>query len=232
MAELIDKSRGMATEKSKRFGIVGNTMANGAGAGGGFGLNAASVTKVTHFAGKGGKTLDVPEIISKAWTSVLDDAQPATFIICKYSSCGKKLELTTTGTGGLKDFRAALPESEVAWCGLKCFGVDNRGSVLCKRPKYLFVQYSPSTASTMKRAKMGTHKGAVKEGITNCHMDVTVEDSVGDLDTAELVKKLQAATGAHKPNGYEFDAGEFIADDFYGLGIGANCRAETATSVK
>jgi hypothetical protein len=30
---------------------------------------------------------------------------------------------------------------------------------------------------------------------------------VEDLDENEIVKRLQAATGAHKPNGYEFEPG-------------------------
>ena len=32
-------------------------------------------------------------------------------------------------------------------------------------------------------------------------------DTVEDITEDDLVKRLQAATGAHKPNGYEFEPG-------------------------
>ena len=47
----------------------------------------------------------------------------------------------------------------------------------------------------------------MKTAITGTHMDIACE-TVADLDEQNLIKKLQAATGAHKPNGYEFDQGE------------------------
>jgi len=58
-------------------------------------------------------------------------------------------------------------------------------------------------------------------------MDVVVE-SLADLDEQALIQKLTAAAGAHKPNGYEFDPGNFLEADFYGLGIGKDCKAETS----
>ena len=88
----------------------------------------------------------------------------------------------------------------------------------------------PAAASTIKKAKMATHKGAVKDAVKGAHLDQSVEDKTVDLAEETLVKKLQAATGAHKPNGYEFEEGKFIPDDYYGLGIGSNCKAETATA--
>ena len=83
----------------------------------------------------------------------------------------------------------------------------------------------PPGASVMKKAKMGTHKGAVKEALHSAHLDLTVEDKAEDLVEAELCKKLQAATGAHKPNGYEFEKDVFVASDYYGLGIGKDCKS-------
>jgi len=108
--------------------------------------------------------------------------------------------------------------------GFKCLAVDDRGNVVCKRPKFVFVQSMPTNASAIKKGKMATHKGAVKEALKGAHLDVSVEDAAFDLAEEVLVKKLQAATGAHKPNGYEFVDGTFISDDYYGLGIGSNCK--------
>ena len=265
MSEMMDKalkSQAEAEGKSKKLGLVANTMSSGSGAGGGFGLNAPGAgPKVTHFAGGGGgrKTLDVPPDIATAWNKVLDDEQPETFLLATYSANGKALEMKCVGTGGLADFKSNLEDAAVMWGGFKCLGVDNRGSVVCKRPKFIFVQraagrctatstratsrtrafdarertatrnhprrYMPPGASVMKKAKMGTHKGAVKEALHSAHLDLTVEDKAEDLVEAELCKKLQAATGAHKPNGYEFEKDVFVADDFYGLGIGKDCKS-------
>jgi len=234
MSEVIAKaseSRKAAEGKSLKLGIVENTAAYGAGAGGGFGLNAPGAgPKVQHFAGGGKKTLEVPQAIVDAWCQVLDDDKPETFVVASYTANGKSLELATVGTGGLADFKAALPDASVAWGGFKCLAVDDRGNVVCKRPKFVFVQYAPSGASTLKKAKMGPHKGAVKAAITGAHLDVTVEDADVDLADQALVEKLQAATGAHKPNGYEFEKDVFVTADYYGLGVGKNCKAESSTA--
>jgi len=237
MSEVMNKaaaSQEAASAKTKKFGIVENTAAYGAGAGGGFGLNAPGAgPKVKHFAGGAGgggrKTLEVPDDISDAWKKVLDDDKPETFLVATYTANGKGLDLTTVGTGGLGDFKAALPDDQCAWGGFKCLAVDDRGNVVCKRPKFVFVQSQPAAASAIKKAKMTTHKGAVKEALKGAHLDQSVEDKDVDLAELELVKKLQAATGAHKPNGYEFETGKFVADDYYGLGIGDKCKAETAS---
>lgn len=235
MSEMMAKaseSQKAAKQKALNLGIVENTAAYGAGAGGGFGLNApGKAPKVQHFSGGGGggkKTLTVAPDIFDAWNKVLDDDQPETFVVLKYNATGKGLELSSVGTGGLEAFKAELPEDLVAWGGFRCMAVDDRGNVVCKRPKFVFVQHSPSGASAMKKARMPTHKGAVKEALHSAHLDVTVEDINADLLDQELVTRLQAATGAHKPNGYEFEKDQFVAADYYGLGFGKNCKAEGA----
>ncbi|KAJ8599130.1 hypothetical protein CTAYLR_006360 [Chrysophaeum taylorii] len=238
MSEMMAKaagSRAAAEQKSLKLGIVENTAAYGAGAGGGFGLNAPGAgPKVKHFSGGGNnngkKILAVPPEIFDAWNKVLADDKEETFVVATYAANGKSLEMKSVGTGGLAAFKAELPADAVAWGGFRCLGVDDRGNIVCKRPKFVFVQHSPSGASAMKKARMPTHKGAVKEAIHSAHLDVTVEDLDTDLVERELVKRLQAATGAHKPNGYEFEKDVFVPDDFYGLGIGSNCKAETMAS--
>ena len=42
--------------------------------------------------------------------------------------------------------------------------------------------------------------------MVGAHIDIMAE-SVDEIEENDLVKRLQAATGAHKPNGYEFEAG-------------------------
>ena len=46
----------------------------------------------------------------------------------------------------------------------------------------------------MRRARMGSHKGALKEALHGAHLDVCVEDVAADLDEASLVASLQVTT--------------------------------------
>lgn len=88
--------------------------------------------------------------------------------------------------------------------------------------------YKPEEVSMIKKAKQASHKGDIKDAINGAHLDVVVE-TMADLAEQELITKLQAAT-AHKPNGYEFDEGSFMEADYYGLGIGKDCKSETVKS--
>eukprot|EP00929_Paragymnodinium_shiwhaense_P004255 TRINITY_DN10504_c0_g1_i1.p1 TRINITY_DN10504_c0_g1~~TRINITY_DN10504_c0_g1_i1.p1 ORF type:complete len:347 (-),score=109.09 TRINITY_DN10504_c0_g1_i1:98-1138(-) len=223
-----------ALSKAKNFGTVGtgSLAVGGAGQGGGLGLNRPGFgPKVQHFGGPVGGSasvgveLSVTEDIKKAWQDVQEDGPAADWVLCTYSANSKNLELKATGKG-LSGLKAELGE-ELAWAGLRCFGVDKRGGLECRRPKYINLQYKPEMASSIKKARMGSHKSAVKAALTGTHLDVVVE-SMADLEEKNLIQKLQAATGAHKPNGYEFDEGVFMEADFYGLGIGASCKGETA----
>jgi len=228
-------SKAQAIGNSAKFGNVDakSLAVGGAGAGGGLGLNRPGFgPKVQHFAGGGGdrtsqaKSVDVSQDIHDAWLSVIDDSNPTSWIYCTYSSDGKSLQLAGQGQNGLAEFKQALGDA-IAWGGFRCYGVDKRGGLVCKRPKFVFVQHKPESASAIKKAKQGSHKGEVRAAITGTHLDLTVE-TLDDLDEQTLITKMQAATGAHKPNGYEFDDGVFIEADFYGLGIGGECKGETS----
>lgn len=214
MAEHVDKKDSKITHHVVGVGL-------GSGAGGGFGLNAVGPPpNVTHFAAKGGKK-DGPNITpdcESSWNSLIGPTDVDIFgwVLCEYDSSGKTVELKQKGSGGLQEFKSALKDANgVAWGGFRCNGVDSRGSVVCKRPKFVFVQYIPSTAPAMRRAKMGSHKGALKAAFDKAHMDVVVEDIEEDLNCDRLAERLQSATGAHKPNGYEFDKDVITNADYY-----------------
>lgn len=220
-AEAHSASLGTVDKKSLAVG--------GAGAGGGFGLNAPGFgVKVQHFAGGGEakKQIDVAQDVIDAWGQVLDDSAKNTWVYAKYSDDLKKLSLQATGEGGLSEFKAQIGET-MAWGGFKCYGVDKRGGTEVRRTKFVFVQVRPEGVNMIKKAKQTSHKTDVKAAITGAHMDIAVE-TLADLDEQGLIAKLQAATGAHKPNGYEFEPGVFLEADFYGLGIGKDCKGETA----
>ena len=74
----------------------------------------------------------------------------------------------------------------------------------------------PDGANAMRKAKMGSHKGALKQVFDKAHLDVVVANVEEDLNEDALAKSLQSATGAHKPNGYEFDPETITNADYYG----------------
>lgn len=196
-------------------------IGKGAGAGGGLGLNAAGFgPKVKHFAAKGGigSGPALSDDMKAAWESMVSPTDPDVFgwLISQYDASGKSVKLGQTGGGGLQDFKAALQQMDsVAWGGFVCNAVDNRGNLVSKRKKFIFVQYMPSSAPAMRKAKMGSHKGALKECFNRAHLDILVENIEEDLDPVSLAGKLQSATGAHKPNGYEFDKGVITDANYY-----------------
>lgn len=207
-------------KKSEGFTPHHIAVGQGAGAGGGLGLSAVANPKVNHFAAKGSKGSGpgLSADMGPCWQNIIGPTTTENFgwLLCEYDATGKNVELKDKGEGGLADFKAALVKCEgCAWGGFRCYGVDNRGNVICKRPKFVFVQYMPASAPPMRRAKMGSHKGALKECFDKAHVDVCVTDANEDLTPEFLAEKLQSATGAHKPNGYEFDVGVITDADYY-----------------
>lgn len=162
--------------------------------------------KVTHFSGGGGlKGLTISDELQTVWTKMVSESDPTTWVYCEYDTSGKVIEVKEQGTGGLTEFKANLGEN-LAWGGFKCIAVDNRENTTSKRSKFVFVQYMPAAGPAMRKAKMGSHKGSMKQVCTGAHLDLNI-DSPEDLTEQDCIVRLQAATGAHKPNGYEFEPG-------------------------
>jgi len=228
MSEAMEKaeaSKAEAEAKSAGLGQVDVKSGFGAGQGGGLGLNRPGMPKVENFAAKG-VSIAVDEEVKSNWSLVMDDASPMGWVVCDYPPDGKTIKFKSTGEGGLKEFKEQLPGDALAWGAFRCWGVDKRGGTECKRTKFIFVQWMPEGVSQIKKAKMGSHKGAVKGALDGAHMDILCE-SMDDFDEQALMTKMQANTGAHKPNGYEFEEGNFLESDYYGLGIGKDCKSET-----
>jgi hypothetical protein len=79
------------------------------------------------------------------------------------------------GTGGLPEFITQLPPNEIIWGAFKVVGIDVRGGKVSRRPKYIFVKYLPSEGvPTLKKARSGNHKGAIKQIMNATHIDLEV----------------------------------------------------------
>lgn len=102
----------------------------------------------------------------------------------------------------MPEFISSLPTDDIVWGAFKVVGVDDRGNTVSRRPKFIFVKYLPTTVPTMRRARAGGHKGAVKQVIDG-HIDIEIE-SPEELTEDIVIAKLRASGGAHQPTGYEF----------------------------
>lgn len=96
-----------------------------------------------------------------------------TWISCGYSDDKlKQLVFKAEGAGGMPEFLDHLGD-EIVWGAFKVVGVDDRGNTVSRRPKYIFVKYTPPSTSAMKRATAGRHKGSIKPIFTT-HVDFEV----------------------------------------------------------
>ena len=102
----------------------------------------------------------------------------------------------------MPEFIESLPTGDVVWGAFKVVGVDDRGNTISRRSKYIFVKYLPEGVPTMKRARAGGHKGAIKQ-VIDAHIDVEIEHA-SELTEDVIIQKLRAAGGAHPPTSYEF----------------------------
>eukprot|EP01036_Dinobryon_divergens_P033062 gene33062-42773_t len=141
--------------------------------------------------------------VRDAWSRLTDDTNTISWIACKYNpESPNNLEFKGEGTGGMPEFIAYLSSDEIVWGSFKVVGVDDRGNLVSRRPKFIFVKYLPASVPTMKRARAGRHAGEIK-AIINAHIDVEVS-SPQELTEDYVIQKLRAAGGAHQPTSYEF----------------------------
>eukprot|EP01039_Chlorochromonas_danica_P004594 gene4594-5036_t len=148
-------------------------------------------------------TAKIDSEVNEAWQRLTSDNSEVSWITCGYNPSDKNnIQFKEQGAGGLPEFLSKLGD-ELVWGAFKVVGVDDRGNTVSRRPKYIFVKYSPTTASVMARASMGRHKGAMKLAMTGAHIDIEIE-SKEELTEELIIQKLRAAGGAHQPTGYEF----------------------------
>ena len=131
-----------------------------------------------------------------------------------------KLEVVSESSGGLPACldcleRAPAADGCVFWGGLRVNAIDTRGTTSCERPKLLFFTCIRPSVPTKVRTRGLLHTGAVAEVLQGAHCAFEVEDPRNELDAALLAKKLLAATGAHKPNAYDFGGGLVVHQEYY-----------------
>jgi hypothetical protein len=145
-------------------------------------------------------TID-PEV-NNAWARLTADSSTVSWIACGYpADKNNQLVFKAEGSNGMPEFLGSLGD-EIVWGAFKVVGVDDRGNTVSRRPKYIFVKYTPASTTAMKRATAGRHKGAIKPIFTT-HVDFEIE-TADELTEDSVIQKLRASGGAHQPTSYEF----------------------------
>lgn len=90
----------------------------------------------------------------------------------------------------------------------RVFGVDNRENVTSKRLKVVSFVYIPDTAGGVTRGKALAQRANFQKMLQGVAMDLDVGSDLKTLESKEIIKRLLAAGGAHKPTHYDFGGGQ------------------------
>jgi len=92
---------------------------------------------------------------------------------------------------GIDEWQGALVEDQVQFCLLRVVMGDRES----KRPKFVMVSWVGSTVGVMKKAKVGIHKGSIKEFVGDIHLELHADDR-DQIGYALIKKTLKAGMGA------------------------------------
>ncbi|KAI5194167.1 actin depolymerizing protein [Aureobasidium subglaciale] len=137
--------------------------------------------------------LSDPEIAT-AYEDVRSDKSATTWMILKYiSGTSDPLKLDSTGEGDIAEMVEHLGDDEAAYAFVRMtVGNDE----LSQRVKFVFVSWCGPNTRVMRRAKMTTQIGQVKQVLRSYAIEIQT-DSKTDLKESEVSMKLRKAMGAN-----------------------------------
>lgn len=119
------------------------------------------------------------------------------------SDDGRKLQVLSKGTGGLKEFQSQLDPKLILFGGLKVVGVDVRDNVTSRRPKFLGITFKGKEVGALKKARVSVQRTDAQKKMGGMALAIDIEDA-DELTEKELAKRLLGCGGAHKPTHYDF----------------------------
>jgi hypothetical protein len=140
--------------------------------------------------------------IAEAYTELKADNSETNWIVTHYDSTGKALEFAAKGTKGLEEMTEQFHDDIIVYGVFKMFGIDEDS----KRTKFVTVVWVGPNCKPMVRAKVSTHKSVVLAYFKGAHLELHY-GSKSDISKDDIVKRLNANTGSHKPKAYDFGEG-------------------------
>ena len=133
-----------------------------------------------------------PEI-SSAYQKVRDDNSEENWLLLSYASAtSNTLTLTSTGTGGLSELTTKFDDSQAQYGYVR---IEYANDTESKRVKFVLVIWIGEKTKVMRKARVSIESGEVKKVLGHHSIQVDARDR-GDLDKADIVKRLRKAGGA------------------------------------
>jgi hypothetical protein len=145
--------------------------------------------------------LKIDEQATAAWKSVRNDASDTNWVAISYET-SDYLKLLGSGSGGYEEFLNILTDDQMIYAAFRVFGVTGSG-LDAKRTKFVGVSWIGPKVKTMVRARGTIHKTHVDRFFDGLHISIAATTKE-DIDKETIIKKLNAVSGAHKVEGYEF----------------------------
>ena len=112
--------------------------------------------------------------------------------------------------------KSQLKEDDVAFGAFLVKGIDDRGSTVSQRDKFVAITWIGENVPVMKKARVSVQKKEVMSIFDTCGINIEIIDKES-FTTQTVVSKLVGAGGAHKPTYYQFgpDKSDIVKLDFY-----------------
>ena len=137
--------------------------------------------------------------IAETWENIRRDGDINWLLVGYDDNDAKQIKLVGSGSGGFSELKSHLDDNAVLYGVFKVIGVDQDS----RRTKLVFVTWIGSGLSPLKRARTSTHKSAFTQYFNGFHVEVYASTQ-DDLTEEDIISRLNASTGAHKPKSYEF----------------------------
>jgi len=139
-----------------------------------------------------------------SWSELTKAASTTNWIMWHVEN--KEVKVHSTGTGGLSELRGKFAEDSVYFGCFKVSAVDDRENTVSIRTKYIAFTCIGTKVGVMKKANAGPQRNEIfaKFKGTALFIDVSNGEELGNKNVME---RLLASGGAHKPTRYEFGDG-------------------------
>ena len=138
-----------------------------------------------------------------AWGKVTSRNDATYWCVFGFDASGKVLEVKATGEDGFSGLKAALADNEVAFGAFLIKGIDDRGSTVSEREKYVAFTWIGESVGVMKKARVSVQKKDVLKIFDGCGMNIEIIDRES-FTPAYVTSILLKSGGAHKPTYYQF----------------------------
>ncbi|KAJ6588762.1 actin depolymerizing protein [Mycena capillaripes] len=131
--------------------------------------------------------------IDEAYQDVRSDKTDTNWLLLDYENDrSDKLQLTSTGTGGLGELRDALDDGKASYAYVRVAYSNDKEST---REKFILVVWIGPHCKVMRKAKISVHTADVKNVLRVFSIDVAARER-DDVNQDPIVVRLRKAGGA------------------------------------